>query len=93
MLGQRLYWIDFIPAEFLLVPKYAAKWVSLSLPAVPKIWYYTGALIRIGHIYFLCSGHGGVDAIFILVFGSIFIFLPLMVDLSVWDWEVSDLFP
>ena len=57
------------------------------------LWYFTVVLLVVGHIFFLCSGHGGVDSLVTLMFWCIFPLLMLMVEFSVLDWEVSALFP
>ena len=61
-MGQRLHCLDFVHAYFSLVLKCDLLWVPLSFSAVPAIWYCTGVMIAIVHIYFLCSGHSGFVA-------------------------------
>ena len=57
LLGQLLHWLDVVPADLLLSLKYAMRWVPLSLPDVTALCYFTGVLLTVGHIYFLCNGN------------------------------------
>ena len=54
--------------------------------------YCTGVLLVVGHIYFLCSGHGGVASLVTLLFWCIFSLSLLMAELSGLDWEVYTLY-
>ena len=65
--------------------------VPLSLPDIHDLWYCSGVLLAIGHIYFVCSGHSGVVELVPLIFWCIFPLLPLTVKLHGLHWEVSDL--
>ena len=90
LLGQRQHFLYDIPVDFSLLLQHVA-------PLAPLVFlvrfYCTGALLVVGHIYILCSGHGGVDSLGTLIFWCIFTLLLLMVELSGLDWEVYALCP
>ena len=57
------------------------------------LWYCTGVLLVVGHIYFLSSGQGGVSSLVPSIVWCIFPLLFLIVELSGLDWGVFALCP
>ena len=81
---------DDVPAYFSLVLQRTALLAPLLFLA---LWYCTGVLIAVGHICFLCSGHGNVSLLVPLIFWNIFPLSLRMVEFFGLEWEFSDLCP
>ena len=88
LLGQLQHLRDDVPAYFSLVLQRADLLDPLLFLA---IWYCNGVLLVVGHIFFLCSGHGVVASLVPLIYWCIFPLSLMMVELSGLDWEFSAL--
>ena len=80
--------LDDVPEAFLVVLQHV---VPLDPFLFPAIWYCTDVFLVVGHIYFLCSGHGSVTSLVPLIFWFIFPLSLLMAELYGLDWGVSGL--
>ena len=78
MLGQWKHLLDVVPADFSLLLQRAMLLVPVLFP---ELWHCTGVLLTVGHIFFMCSGHGGVALPVILMFSFILPLSLLMVEL------------
>ena len=69
LLVQWWHLLDDVPADLSLVLQHAELLVELLFLV---LWYCTCVLLAVGHICFLCIGHGGLDSLVPLILCCIF---------------------
>ena len=79
VVGSMTFFFDDVHADLSLVLQHVAPLAPLVLLV---LLYCTSVLLVVGHIYFLCSGHGGVASLVPLIFWCILPLSLLMVEFS-----------
>ena len=60
IVGSMKILLDDVPLDWLLVLQRDVRLYPLLFP---MLWYCISVMLVVGQIFFLCSGHGGVDSL------------------------------